>query len=144
MGYFKKKVILNYLYSQLTGNFMGFVVGISASGIVSQFFETRSIRNLWGLGSKKTIIDKETFGILEWVISIVIGFIFFEVMTKVVKAKLDRNFPVVKRRIFRFLVRQDYHLSMRAYLQTLHSRRLQLISAVHVGMRHAINRFGKK
>ena len=96
MKYLSRKNIAKYLYDQLTGNFAGFIVAMSASGLVSRFFETRSIRNLWGIASKKTVISKETFGALEWIISIVIGFVVFEIMTKVVKERLDRNAPALK------------------------------------------------
>ena len=58
-----------YLFDKLTGTFTGFVVGLWAAGLVSHFFATRSIKNLWGLASKKTIVDKQTFNIMEWVAS---------------------------------------------------------------------------
>jgi type II secretory pathway component PulF len=144
MKYLKKKVILKYLYNQLTGNFMGFLIGMSATGLVSQFFETRSFRNFWGLASKKTVIDKETFSNLEWIISIVVGFIVFEVMTKVVKEKLDRNLPTIKRKFFRFLVEKQLHNSIRQHYQTFHSQSVQFISAMNLGMRHAINKYSKR
>ena len=144
MKYLKKKVILQYLYDQLTGNFMGFLVGMSATGLVSHFFETRSIRNFWGLASKKVVIDKDTFSNLEWIISIVIGFIVFEVMTKVVKERLDRNLPTIKRKFYRFLVAQQLHNSVRQHYQTFQSQSVQFISAMNLGMRHAINKFSKR
>lgn len=144
MKYLKKKVILQYLYEQLTGNFIGFLIGMSATGLVSHFFETRSIRNLWGLTSRKTVIDKETFSNIEWIISIVIGFVVFEVMTKVVKEKLDRNLPTLKRKFFRILVTRQLHKSVRNNFQTIHSQGVQFISSVHLGMRHAMNRFSRR
>ena len=71
-----RKVVLRYLYDQLTGNFAGFLIGMSATTLVSQFYETRGLRNLWGLTSKKTVVDKDTFSNLEWIISIVISQIY--------------------------------------------------------------------
>lgn len=53
MKYFNRKAITQYLYDQLTGNFAGFLIGLSATSLVSQFFETRSLKNFWGLGAKK-------------------------------------------------------------------------------------------
>lgn len=144
MKYFKKKSILRYLYDQLTGNFMGFLIGMSASGLVSQFFETRSVRNLWGLSSKKTVIDRDTFSNLEWIISIVIGFLVFEIMTKVVKERLDRNLPGLKRRVFRFIVTKQLHNSTRQRLHSALSQSMSFISAMNMGMRHAITKFSKR
>lgn len=107
MKHLNRKVIFTYLYDQLTGNFMGFLIGLSATGLVSQFFETRGIRNLWGLTSKKTVVDKDTFAHLEWIISIVIGFVVFEIMTKVVKKKIDESFPTVKRQVLKWAVKNE-------------------------------------
>lgn len=99
-----KKVAFNYFYSQLTGNFLGFIVGMSATGLVSQFFEKRSIKNLWGITSRKTVVDKDTFAALEWCVSILIGFIVFEMVTKGLKQWLEKRGPGIKRSFFRFLI----------------------------------------
>lgn len=42
------------------------------------------------------MIDKQTFHILEWSISILIGFIVFEIISKGVKKKLDESLPAWK------------------------------------------------
>jgi hypothetical protein len=47
-----------------------------AASLVSRFFATRSIHNLWGLTSHKTIIDKSTYGRLEWLMSVFIDLLF--------------------------------------------------------------------
>jgi hypothetical protein len=144
MRYLKKKIVLPYLYNQLTGNFLGFMIGMSATGLVSQFFETRSIRNLWGLSSKKTIIDKETFAGLEWIISIVIGFIVFEIITKVMKERLVRNFPRLKRSFFRILIRHQLHNAMSQKYEMVRMKSAEYVSSVNVGIRQALNKFGKR
>jgi|GEM_PF-2822499 len=74
-----------YLFDKLIGSFTGFVIGLWAAGLVSHFFATRSIKNLWGLASKKTIVDKQTFSILEWLASALIGYIVFEIVIRLVK-----------------------------------------------------------
>lgn len=102
MKYLQRKVILKYIYDQLTGNFMGFLIGMSATGLVSHFFETRSIKNLWGLAAHKRVVDKDTFSNLEWIISIIIGFIVFEIVTKVLKEKLNKNYPRYKFKALRW------------------------------------------
>jgi hypothetical protein len=108
-----RKNILRYLYDQLTGNFAGFLIGMSASGLVSRFFEKRGLKNLWGLAAKKTVVSKDTFGWLEWSISILIGFIVFEIITKVLKERMERNFPKYKRTFFRWIISRQFHTRLR-------------------------------
>jgi hypothetical protein len=110
MKFPSKKVTFNYFYNQLTGNFLGFIVGMSATGLVSQFFEKRSIKNLWGITSRKAVVDKDTFAALEWCVSILIGFIVFEMVTKGLKLWLEQRGPAIKRNFFRFLIARGLHL----------------------------------
>ena len=85
-----------YLYNNFLGNFLGFIIGLSSTKLVAYFFATRSIKNLWGLTSRKTLVDKQTFSILEWTISILIGFIVFEIFSKGLKKKFEENLPSFK------------------------------------------------
>lgn len=139
-----KQSILKYLSDQLTGNFMGFLIGVSATGLVSQFFETRSIKNLWGLSAKKTVIDKETFSYLEWVISIVVGFIFFEIFMKVIKESVARNFPGYRYTLFRWIIRENLHVRARIYAGWLSGKRIVFFTAFNQGVRQAFNRYSKR
>lgn len=130
MKFLNRKVAFTYLYNQLTGNFMGFLIGLSATSLVSNFFETRGIRNLWGLSSKKTVVDKDTFANLEWVISIVIGFVVFEIMTKVVKAKIDESFPAVKRHVLRWAVNNEVPKKLADFNTRFRNKQLSIYSTV--------------
>src|ERR1044072_4892084 len=85
---------LQYMYSNFTGNFVGFAIGMASTRLVSHFFTTRSIKNLWGLTAKKTVVDKQTFSAMEWMISIIIGFVVFEIISKYVKKKMS---PVLQK-----------------------------------------------
>lgn len=134
------KAVYKYLYDQLTGNFIGFLIGSSATGLVSQFFETRSIKNLWGLTAKKTVVDKDTFHNLEWVISIVIGFVVFEIVTKVIK----ENFPRYKRTTFRWIINHDLHHKTRSLGSVIAGRSVLFFAAVHQGVKQALNRYSAK
>jgi hypothetical protein len=138
--YFTRKNIAKYLYDQLTGNFAGFVIGLSATSLVSNFFETRSIRNLWGIASKKTVVSKDTFGALEWIISIVIGFIVFELMTKVVKQKLDWLVPTFRMRFYRWLVRNDLVYRYRVGATFLDNKRIVVLSSFNTAVRKTFSR----
>lgn len=71
---------MSYAYRQVRGNFFAFISGMSAANLVSIFFEKRGIANLWGLTAKKMVIDKDTFRVLEWTCSLLIGFIAFEIV----------------------------------------------------------------
>jgi hypothetical protein len=84
-----QRKFLEYLYSNFVGNFLGFAIGMASTRLVSHFFTTRSIKNLWGLTARKTVIDKQTFHAMEWGIAILIGFIVFEIISKWIKRKMD-------------------------------------------------------
>ena len=144
MKYLDKKTIAKYLYDQLTGNFAGFLIGISATGLVSRFFETRSLKNLWGLGARKTVIDKETFSNLEWIISIIIGFIAFEVMTKVVKEKIDKYFPVYKVRLLRWVIRNNFHIRLKDYPMFFNNRRMTFFASIHSALKTTFSKFSQR
>jgi hypothetical protein len=85
---------LQYMYSNFTGNFIGFAIGMASTRLVAHFFTTRSIKNLWGLTAKRTVVDKQTFSAMEWMISIIIGFLVFEIISKWVKKKMS---PVLQK-----------------------------------------------
>jgi choline-glycine betaine transporter len=84
------------VYSNFAGNFLGFVIGMASARLVSHFFTTRSIKNLWGLTARKTVVDKQTFSAMEWMISILIGFIVFEIISKWAKKQMDKMLPKYK------------------------------------------------
>ncbi|RPD39853.1 hypothetical protein [Chitinophaga barathri] len=96
---------VEYIYNNYVGNFLGFVIGMASTRLVSHFFTTRSIRNGWGLFAKKTVLDKHTYTTMEWVISIVIGFIVFELVSKWLKRKLNELLP--KYKYTKWMVKQE-------------------------------------
>ena len=98
------KKFIEYLYSNFTGNFLGFIIGMASSRLVSHWFTTRSIKNLWGLTARKTVVDKQTFSAMEWGISIIIGFIVFELISKWVKKKTDELMVKYKDRLPQWMV----------------------------------------
>lgn len=91
------KKITSYLFENFTGNFIGFVIGMASSRLVSHFFTTRSIRNLWGLAARKTVVDRHTFNALETFVALLIGFVVFEVISKWLKKKIAAWSPVYRR-----------------------------------------------
>ncbi|HTL09239.1 MAG TPA: hypothetical protein VL307_13310 [Chitinophagaceae bacterium] len=97
------KNFLKYLYDNFIANFIGFIIGMAATRLVSYFFVTRSIRNLWGLTARKTVIDKKTFSNLEMLIAVIIGFIVFEVISKWIKKKMEETYPACKTAVLGWL-----------------------------------------
>ena len=89
MAWPTKRNLAKYVYDQLKGHFLGFIVGTSAASFVSTFFETRKVSNLWGLTAKKTVVSGDTFRFLEWFCALVVGFIAFEVVNNLAKEKLS-------------------------------------------------------
>ena len=90
---------MQYVYSNYTGNFIGFAIGMASTRLVAHFFTTRSIKNLWGLTAKKTLVDKQTFSILEWLASVVVGYLVFEVVVRFVKNYVAPRLPMLRQRL---------------------------------------------
>jgi hypothetical protein len=89
MAWLTKKDVARYTYNQFKGNFLGFIAGTSATSLVSTFFETRKVSNLWGLTARKTVVSGDTFRFLEWSCALLVGFVAFEVVNNLVKEKLS-------------------------------------------------------
>jgi hypothetical protein len=87
---------LEYVYSNYVGNFLGFVIGMLSTRLVAHFYTTRSIKNLWGLAARRTVVDKQTYSAMEWTISIIIGFIVFEIVSKWLQKRLNELLPRYK------------------------------------------------
>lgn len=94
--------------------------------------------------TKKTIVDKETFHELEWVISIVIGFIAFEIVTKVLKEKLERNFPKYKMVVYRWIIRKELHYKFRSVSEKVTVKGIVFFAAVNQGVKQAFNRYSSR
>ena len=103
-----RKASIEYLYNQALGQFIGFYIGIYSAGIVSTFFETRSISNLWGFLARKTVIDAGTFNVLERIVAVLIGFIVFEIVSRNLKPLLERLRPVVDKGIVQIAMERGW------------------------------------
>ena len=97
----KKEKILElkkYFMEEIFGQGIGWIAGIFAVEIMSNFFEKRSWTNLWGLWSDKMVINDTSFTIGEWTISIIIGFIVMKIFNKlsliaIRKTSIKEEFP---------------------------------------------------
>jgi len=106
----KEKIIKlsEYLFDKITGTFTGFVIGLWAARLVAHFFATRSIKNLWGIASKKTVVDKQTYSILEWAASVLIGYIVFELVVRVIRKRLDPWLEIQKGKFRNWMMSEKF------------------------------------
>jgi len=86
-----RKDALRYVYSQALSQFVGFYVGMSSTGLVSRFFETRRVSNMWGLMARKPVVDAATFGAFQQIAALMIGFVVFEIVSRNLKPFLRRK-----------------------------------------------------
>ena len=110
-SFFQK--FIQYLYNNFLGNFIGFAVGMASTRLVSHYFATRSIKNLWGLTTHKTVLDKKTYANLEWIVSVIIGFIVFEIISKWVKKKMDELVPGYKTSIIQWMAKNKLYAAVK-------------------------------
>jgi FtsH-binding integral membrane protein len=104
------KSLFNYLSNQFIGRLTGFIIGLWASQLVHHFFTTRSIRNLWGLTAKKTVVSKQTFGNLEWIASVLIGYIVFEMVLRILKDRVEPWLSALRFRLLRRMAERGWKI----------------------------------
>jgi hypothetical protein len=107
------KNIFNYLTDQFIGTFTGFVIGIWASSLVSHFFATRGLKNLWGLTAKKTVVDKNTFTMLEWLASALVGYLVFEIAVRFIKSQVLPRISVFRLRFIRLMIKTGWYVRIK-------------------------------
>ena len=103
-----RKTILYYLSEQFIGRFTGFMLGLWASRLISHFFTTRSIHNLWGLTARKTVVTRQAFSNLEWIASVLIGYIVFEIVLRIIKNKIGPLLSKSRFRLLRWVVEKGW------------------------------------
>src|SRR5215510_8538870 len=107
------KNIFKYLTDQFIGTFTGFIIGIWASSLVSHFFATRSIKNLWGLTAKKTLVDKQTFTAMEWLVSAIVGYLVFEIAARFIKSQVLPRIAVLRDRFIRLMIKNGWYVRIK-------------------------------
>jgi hypothetical protein len=124
------KKILRYLYDEAIGRFLGFVIAMSASGLVSKFFETRSLRNLWGITAKKKVISKDAFENYEWIASVIIGFIVLELYNKHLKESIEKYASIAFDKAKECLKGQEYQKKVKPHVAAITAKSMELTSRV--------------
>ena len=109
-----RKTIFNYLSEQFIGRFTGFIIGLRASSIIAHFFTTRSIHHLWGLTARKTVVSKQTFSNLEWIASVLIGYLAFEIVLRIIKNKIGPWLLKSRFSVLRWIVEKGWREKIRS------------------------------
>ena len=126
------KKILRYLYDEAIGRFLGFIIAMSASGLVAKFFETRSFKNLWGITARKKVISKETFENYEWIASVIIGFIVLELYNKYLKESIEKYASIVfaktKELIGQLVGSPEYQEKIKPFVATMKAKSKEIKS----------------
>src|ERR1700730_19060557 len=110
----QSKNIFRYLSDQFIGSFTGFLIGIWATRLVSHFFATRSIKNLWGLTANKTLVNKQTYNLMQWLASVIVGYLVFEIVFRVIQNQLGPRFSVFRLRFIRLMARTGWYVKIRS------------------------------
>lgn len=63
----------NFIVGEITNLAVGYLAGMSASMLVSNFFVKKRLANLWGLTAKKEAVGKDEYDWLLFIASYVIG-----------------------------------------------------------------------
>lgn len=64
---------IQFVAGEVTNLAVGYLAGLSASMLVSEFFVRKKVGNLWGLAAKREAVSKDDYGWLMFVASYVIG-----------------------------------------------------------------------
>ena len=132
-----RRASMDYLFNQALGQFIGFYVAIYSTGIVSTFFETRSISNLWGFLARKTVVGAGTFSVLERIVAVLIGFIVFEIVSTNLKPLLERLRPVVDKVLARLAQERGWDAKWIKLKADLNTKRLALFASVNAADRNS-------
>ena len=140
MKFPNRKETVGYLKGQALGQFIGFYVGISSTGLVSQFFETRQLSNLWGILASKPILDEQTFNVLERIVAVVIGFVIFEIVSRNLNPLIARWKPLVAEGIARRAKDQGWDVRAQALVSALRTRTISIYSSMSTVVCKAIKK----
>lgn len=64
---------MNFVVGEVTNLAIGYLAGLTASNLVSEFFVRKKLGNLWGLAAKREAVSRDDYDWLLFVGSYVIG-----------------------------------------------------------------------
>lgn len=79
----KKRKIVREILEEFFNHGIGYLAGLLAYNYLIKFIEVKGVKNLWGFANhkKKMLVSKDTFENIEFVISAVVGFVIFKIVT---------------------------------------------------------------
>ncbi len=80
------------LLEETISNIIGWIAGLLSIDILDYFFIQKSWKNFWGVFSKRTVVDTETYSFLEWLLTAFIGFMVMVIVNMLVRKKLVNLF----------------------------------------------------
>ncbi len=66
---------VTFVAGEITNLAVGYLAGLSASMLVSEFFVRKKLGNLWGLAAKREAVNRDDYEWLMFIASYVIGLI---------------------------------------------------------------------
>ena len=81
-----RKGFLDFVGSQLLGNAVGWTAGVMAARFVENYFEAKSIRNLWGLAAwgRRTVVSADDYRMIMTLTSYTAGLVMLILMRHLV------------------------------------------------------------
>jgi hypothetical protein len=80
----KPKRVAKTFTEELIANAIGWIAGLLSVELLSTFFSVRSWKNGWGLFSRKATVSADTFELMEWLITAIVGFIVLFIVNRLV------------------------------------------------------------
>jgi hypothetical protein len=87
----KAKKVANTVFEELIANGVGWIAGLLSVDVVKMFFIEKKWYNAWGIFSKKSAVDSDTFAILEWAATALIGFLVMFLINMLIKKVIFRK-----------------------------------------------------
>lgn len=88
----KIKRILSFLLKEFFNTVLGFTVGVISSNLMLTLFEVKGYSNLWGYWSTKTVLSEDFFNVLQWLISITVGYIIMKLVNLLINHSTVKSF----------------------------------------------------
>ncbi len=79
---------MNKLLEEVIANIVGWIAGLVSIDFLDYFFIQKSWKNVWGAFSKRTAVDANTYSLLEWILTALIGFIVMIIVNRLVRKRL--------------------------------------------------------
>ncbi len=76
---------LKFVGGEILNLSVGYLAGMSASMVVSNFFVAKSMKNLWGLAAKREAVSKDDYGWLLFFASYFIGLVVMVLVSYAMK-----------------------------------------------------------